>query len=168
MERLGRRSTGAFWTMAVLATWLGMGGDARAGDTRAPVPAAAWREPLTRAEMALASGQTRQAERAWEEARRAAVKARMPHGLLEVGIAYLSIGEVARDRATAVARARQLFLDSLFLARERRDVDGIAAAGHAFASLGDCEVAERAHAVVVRMSPNHGDAPVCARGDLLR
>jgi hypothetical protein len=167
VEKLGRRKIWLFGATSLLLTWLGTGVTAQAG-ARTLVQSAAWREPLSRAEIALANGEMRQAEQAWEEARRAAIRSRMPHGLLEVGVAYLSIGEVTRDRRTALSRARQLFLESLFQARERRDVDGIAAAGQAFASLGDCEVAERAHAVVVSMSSKRSDPPSCARADSWR
>ena len=158
METPGWRRT--FWTAGVLFVWL-MTGETAAAQGRTPAPPSAWREPLSRAEIALANGDMRQAEQAWEEARRAAIRSRTPHGLLEVGVAYLSLGEITRDRQTAVARARQLFLDSLFRARERRDADGIAAAGQAFASLGDCQVARRAHAVAVAMAAKLIDPPAC-------
>lgn len=168
MEKLERRSSGWLWAASLMFTWLGTGAAGEAADARTPVSPVAWREPLSRAEIALANGELRQAEQAWEEARRAAIRWRTPHGLLEVGVAYLSIGEATRDRQTAVARARQLFLESLFQARRRRDADGIAAAAQAFASLGDCEVAERAHAIVLAMSSKRDDAPTCERSDTAR
>jgi hypothetical protein len=42
------------------------------------------------------------------------MQVRTTEGLLAVGDAYLRIGEAARDRATAVASARRLFLAALF------------------------------------------------------
>lgn len=168
METRRWGSTAAFWAVGVLLAWSVIDVTAPAAQARTPAPAAAWRDSLSRAEIALANGEMRQAEQAWEEARRAAIRSRMPHGLLEVGVAYLNIGEATRDRQTAVARARQLFLESLFRARQRRDVDGIAAAGQAFASLGDCEVAERAHAVVLSLSSKRADPPPCVRVDTWR
>ena len=77
--------------------------------------------------------------------------------MLEVGLAYLRIGEAARDRQTAVARARQIFLLALFQARERRDPGVVAAAGEAFASLGDREVADRAFAVAMALAAQNND-----------
>src|SRR5262245_5332234 len=124
-----------------------------------------WREPLARAEAALAEGQPRRAEAAWEEAQRAAMRATAPStGLVDVGLAYLRIGEAAHDRQTAVSRARQLFLRALFRARERRDVEGMTAAGQAFARLGDCEMAERAFAIARTAAPQRSAAaPACER-----
>jgi hypothetical protein len=145
--------------VGVLLTWLLAGPSAATAQTRTPAAPSTWREPLSRAERSLANGEPRQAELAWEEARRAAIRSRLPHALIEVGVAYLSIGEVTRDRQTAAARARQLFLESLFRARERRDVDGIAAASQAFAALGDCEVADRAFRAIAAQRP---ERPACA------
>jgi hypothetical protein len=117
-----------------------------------------WSEPLRRAEAALASGNPRAAEQAWEQAYRAAVQARAPEGLLAVGGAYLRIGEAARDRSTAVARARRIFLTALFQARERDNAAGVAAAAAAFATLGDRDVSERAFAVATALATRHRDA----------
>jgi hypothetical protein len=141
-----------------------------AAETPTPAHEARWREPLDRAEAALARGEARRAEQAWEEAHRAAMRATIPpSGLINVGLAYLRIGEAARDRQTAVSRARQLFLRAFFRARDRRDIDGITAASQAFASLGDCEMAERAYAVVLTMAPQHrGNRPACERVDASR
>jgi hypothetical protein len=134
------------------------------------LPEGPWRGPLARAEAALADGQPRRAEQAWEEARRAAMRATAPStGLVDVGLAYLRIGEAAHDRQTAVARARQLFLRALFRARARRDVDGMTAAGQAFARLGDCEMSGRAFAIVRTVAPRHAAPPaVCERGEASR
>jgi len=131
---------------------------------------AGWREPLGRAEAALADGEARRAEQAWEEAHRAAMRPAMPpSGLVNVGRAYLRIGQAAHDRQTAVSRARQLFLRAMFRARDRRDVDGLTAASQAFASLGDCEMAERAFTVVLKIAPQHREKPpVCDRTDASR
>jgi hypothetical protein len=117
-----------------------------------------WSEPLRRAEAALSSGNSRAAEQAWGQAYRAAVQARAPEGLLAVGGAYLRIGEAARDRSTAVARARRIFLTALFQARDRRDGAGVAAAAAAFATLGDRDVADRGFAVATALASRHGDA----------
>jgi tetratricopeptide (TPR) repeat protein len=159
VEKRGRRST---WMVLTLGTVVG-GLIAVKVTAGAPTLSldAGWREPLDRAEAALAQGQAQRAERAWEEAQRAVMHPGMPPtGLVNVGLAYLRIGEAAHDRQTAVARARQLFLRALFRARHNRDAQGLTEVSHAFALLGDCEVAERAYAVVLTMKPKE-PPPAC-------
>ena len=141
---------------------------APAGNDRTFAPDAAWREPLQRVETALAGGDARGAAHAWEVAYRAAMRARAPEGLLEVGRARLRIGEATRDRQTAVAQARRIFLVALFQARERREPCGVARAGEAFASLGDREVADRAFEVAMALAVRNGDAVVRERIAALR
>jgi hypothetical protein len=148
----------------VMVSTLGAGA-ARAGMSTWPSDAG-WREPLDRAEAALSQGEPQRAEQAWEEAQRAALRPTMPPtGLVNVGLAYLKIGEAAHDRQTAVTRARQLLLRALFRARHQRDVEGLTAVSHAFARLGDCEVAERAFQTVVTMASNQ-PRPVCGHPDV--
>jgi len=158
---------GAFWATG----WLVVATTALVtAETPMPEHEARWREPLGRAEAALAGGQAREAEQAWEQAQRAAMWAGMPpSGLVNVGLAYLKIGEAAHDRQTAVGRARQLFLRAMFRARERRDFDGLTSVSRAFASLGDCEMSKRVFAVALTVAPRHqGPAPACERVDAAR
>jgi tetratricopeptide (TPR) repeat protein len=117
-----------------------------------------WAEPLERASAALAGGDAREARRLWEQAYRAAVVARSSAALLAVGHEYLNIGEATRDRPSAVAEARRLFLAALFAARERQDAHGVALAGQAFAALGDREVADRAFDVAIALASRSRDA----------
>ena len=119
---------------------------------------AAWRDELQHVQVALAWGDGRAATAAWENAGRAAMGARTPEGLLEVGRAALRIGAVTGDRPTAVARARKVFLAALFQARERRDATGVAHAGEAFAAIGDREVADRAFKVAMTLAGQDADA----------
>lgn len=154
------------WTLGALVavTMIGIGWVT--AETGTPAPDAGWREPLDRAEAALSQGEARRAEQAWEEAQRAAMRPTIPpSGLVDVGLAYLKIGEAAHDRQTAVTRTRQILLRALFRARHQRDVDGLTAVSHAFAQLGDCEVAERAFAVVLTMSPKQ-PRPACGHPDV--
>ena len=160
MERHGRQNMWTMWTLGALVavTMIGIGWVT--AETRAPAPDG-WREPLERAEAALSQGEPRRAEQAWEEAQRAAMRPTIPpSGLVDVGLAYLKIGEAAHDRQTAVMRTRQILLRALFRARHQRDVEGLTAVSHAFALLGDCEVAERAFAVALAMSPKQ-PRPAC-------
>jgi hypothetical protein len=154
------------WTLGAVVAVTMIGAGWVTAETRAPVPDAGWREPLDRAEAALSQGEPRRAEQAWEEAQRAAMRPTIPpSGLVDVGLAYLKIGEAAHDRQTAVMRTRQILLRALFRARHQRDVDGLTAVSHAFALLGDCEVAERAFAVAVAMSPKR-PRPACGHLDV--
>ena len=154
------------WMPGALVTATMIGISWVTAETRAPAPDADWREPLERAEAALSQGAPRRAEEAWEEAQRVAMRPTIPpSGLVDVGLAYLKIGEAAHDRQTAVTRTRQLLLRALFRARHQRDVEGLTAVSHAFALLGDCEVAERAFAVVLTMSPKQ-PPPACGHLDV--
>ncbi len=127
-----------------------------------------WREPLQRAETALAGGDARGAELAWQDAYRMAMRVRTPEALLDVGRAYLRIGAAARDRQTAVAWARRLFLEAFVQARERRDAEALAAAGEAFASLGDHHVALRAFDAALALATQRRDAAARDRIAALR
>jgi hypothetical protein len=138
---------------------------ALAGHDASRPAGADWREPLQRAEAALANGERGAAQQAWEQAYRAAMQVRTPEGLLAVGDAYLRIGEAARGRPTAVASARRIFLTALFQARERRDAPGVAAAAAAFAALGDRDVADRGFEIATAVAHRHGDVAVRERID---
>jgi len=89
--------------------------------------------------------------------------AKATEGLLAVGHAYLRIGEAARDRSTAVSRARRIFLTALFQARERREAAAVAAAAAAFASLGDREMADRGFQIAIAVATERGDTTARAR-----
>ena len=126
------------------------------------------RDLLDRAEAALARGDVRGAQLAWQEAHRTAMRARSPVGMLDVGRAYLRIGEAAGDRSAALAQARRIYLVALFQARERRDADTVARAGQAFAALGDREVAGRAFEVALALATQNRDAAARDRIAALR
>jgi tetratricopeptide (TPR) repeat protein len=127
-----------------------------------------WREPLQRAELALAGGDARGAELAWQDAYRMAMRVRTPKALLDVGRAYVRIGEAAHDRQTAVARARRLFLEAFVQARERRDAEALADIGEAFASLGDHHVALRAFDAALALATQRRDTAARDRIAALR
>jgi hypothetical protein len=137
------------WPAAAAVMWLSVGTTAQSSAQRVQGPDARWREPLELAEIALSGGDARGAERAWEEAYRAAIRPGAPEGMLALGHAYIRIGAAAREPQAAVARARQLFLQAFVQAWERRDAKVVAASGEAFASLGDHEMADRIFAVAM-------------------
>jgi hypothetical protein len=142
---------------AYLLAWLIAGAPMVARSGAVLVPDPPWGEPLQRAESLRARGDVPAGEAAWDEAYRAAMRSRVSGGLLDVGRAYLRIGEAARDHGTAVARARRLFLGALFRAREARDPVGVAEAAAAFAGLGDRAVADRAFVVALALAEQDRD-----------
>jgi hypothetical protein len=148
---------GSLRIAAYVLAWLIATLPALAANRSALSPDPAWHEPLQRAEAMLAGGDARRAQEAWEEAYRAAVRSHTPQGALEVGRAYLRIGEAARDHQTALAGARRLYLTALFQARERRDALGVAEAAGAFAALGDREVADGGFAVAIALAERNVD-----------
>lgn len=99
--------------------------------------------PFVRAlDQALVEANVGEAERQWHRAYSEALRARNWEGFLDVGNAYLRIGDAANGRKFAVARARQLYRVALFRARSQDSVDGALRTAQAFAALGDHEVVE--------------------------
>jgi hypothetical protein len=88
--------------------------------------------------------------------------------MIEVGRAYLAIGEVVYDHPMAAARARRIFLSALFLGRGLRNVHAVADSAEALAVLGDHDLAARAFRIAVTLAqrgrdsqcprPHHGSA----------
>jgi tetratricopeptide (TPR) repeat protein len=117
-----------------------------------------WPDQLQRADAALAAGDLRAAQDAWQEAHRAVMGARSPEGLLEAGRAYLRVGEAAHGREAARAQARRVYLAALFQARARGDAETVAHVAQAFAMLGDHAVSERAFAVALTLAGHSRDA----------
>ena len=117
-----------------------------------------WRALLLRAEAALASGDARAAEDSWWQSYRAAMRTREQEGLLDLGHAYLRIGEAAHDRQWALSQVRRVFLRALFQARERRDAEALSAAAEAFASIGDQQVALHAFDAALALARRSRDA----------
>ena len=109
-----------------------------AGERRATV--GPWTAHLRRVDDALGQQNLRAADLAWRDAYVAALVSRRWDGLVEVGDAYLRIGEVAIGRKAEV-RARSIYLDALFRARQQGSLDGALRVAEAFAVLGDHEVA---------------------------
>lgn len=110
-----------------------------AGERRASV--GPWTAHLRRVDDALGQRNLSAADLAWRDAYVAALVSRRWDGLVEVGDAYLRIGEVARGRKTAEAKARSIYLDALFRARQQGSLDGALRVAEAFTVLGDHEVA---------------------------
>jgi hypothetical protein len=79
------------------------------------------------------------AELAWHDAYVQALGSRRWEGMVEVGDAYLHIGQAARGSLPAEAKARRLYLAGLFRARNQDSLEGVLGATEAFARLGDHE-----------------------------
>ncbi len=104
---------------------------------------APWTVHLRRSDEALWQKDIRAARQAWHQAYLEALGKSSWEGMLDVGHAYLRIGEVTRDSEPAKAKARSLYLTALFRARSQGTLDGVLRAGEAFAALGDHEVANQ-------------------------
>ncbi len=102
-----------------------------------------WAASLRRVEDALAQKNVSAAELAWHDAHGAALRSRRWEGMLDVGDAYLRLGEVAKGREAAEATARTLYLSALFRARQEESLDGVLRTAEAFAALGDREVVDQ-------------------------
>lgn len=125
--------------VAITAAFIGAAPTYGEGRSGAATPQ--WVVPLERLNTALASQNVTAAEEAWHEAHRAALGSRQRwDGLIEVGEAYLRIGEVANERQAAQPMARRLYLTALFRARRQGSLDGVLRTADAFAALGDREV----------------------------
>jgi hypothetical protein len=92
---------------------------------RASGPLPEWSTELGHVERALAAGQIAPALRAWERARGAAHASHQWQGPLEVGDAYLRIGDAVELRRAFVATARGLYLEALERARATASLDGV-------------------------------------------
>jgi hypothetical protein len=138
--------------------------ESRGGATTPP-----WVVPLQRLNTALASPNVTAAEEAWHEAHRAALGSRQRwDGLIEVGEAYLRIGEVADERQATQPTARRLYLTALFRARQQGSLDGVLGTAEAFAALGDREVVIQCLRVADQVAERAHDPEARARVEAFR
>lgn len=119
---------------------------------------APWTPHLEQVKDALARENVRTARQAWHEAYGAALRSRGWEGMIAVGDASLWIGERARDRNTADARARQAYLAALLRARQQGSLDGVLRAAEAFGALGDREMAAQGLRVAENLAVRTRDA----------
>jgi hypothetical protein len=122
-----------------------------------------WRGLLRRADTALAEGDGPDAERAWDEAYRLALGTSDPYAMIEVGRAYLAIGEAVYDHPMAAARARRIFLSALFLGRGLRNTLAVADAAEALAALGEHDLAARGFSLAITLAQADREARVVDR-----
>ncbi len=146
-----------------------------AGDATAPRPNVdpPWRSHIRQVDAALLQRDVSGAERAWHEAYNAALRSRRWDGLLEVGNAYLRIGEIAHGRKIAAVKARQIYLAAVSRAHQQGEIDGVIVVAHAFAGLGEVDLVEYCLRIAERLGERTGDAKAreriaAARADLAR
>src|SRR5574341_426666 len=124
---------------------------------------APWTVHIRRSDEALRQQDTKTAQQHWHEAYRAARGRLNWEGMLDVGDAYLRIGEVTGDRESAKGKARSLYMAALLRARSQGCLDGVLRAGEAFADLGDHEVAGEAIRIAEGLAGEGNDPYASAR-----
>ena len=101
-----------------------------------------WVVHIRAADDALARKDVKTAVAAWDEAHLAAGGSWRWEGLIEVGDAYLRIGEATGYRAAAEATARRVYFAALYRACRKDSFHGVLRAAEAFADLGDQQAVE--------------------------
>jgi hypothetical protein len=128
-----------------------------------------WAASLQRVNEALAVKDVSAAEQAWHEAYRTALGTRQRwDGMIEVGEAYLRVGDVAQGSHVARATARRLYLAALIRARQQGSVDGVLRAAQAFSALGDREVVTQCLRVADQVAEQARDPRARARVEAFR
>lgn len=131
---------------------------AAAGEPGSSEVAQPWAPHLQRVDAALAEGTVGAALRAWNQAYSAALGSRRWEGMIDVGDAYLRIGERLAYRPAFVAKARELYLAALFRARQQRSLDGVLRATEAFAALDDRQVVAQCLKIARDLAGRDGNA----------
>jgi hypothetical protein len=111
-----------------------------------------WAAPLAAVDAALTAGDVPAALAAWHTAYGAALGSRRWEGFADAGDAYLRIGRASSAPASAVPRARDLYLSALFRARDAGSLDGVLRVAAAFDSLGDRDVTVQALRMARRLA----------------
>src|SRR2546425_1771714 len=113
-----------------------------------------WRSELDRVDRALADHDVSAAVRSWQEAYPAALGSRTWEAMVEVGQAYVRIGDAASARRAAEPKARQAYLIALFRARQAGALDGVLHTAEAFAALGDEGMVDQSIRIAERLARN--------------
>jgi hypothetical protein len=129
---------------------------------------APWTASLRRVDSALAQRNVSVAELEWHRAYVHALRSRRWEGLVEVGNAYLRIADLANGRKLAAGRARRLYLDALFRARQQGSLDGVLRTADAFSALGDREVVAQCLHVAERVAQRTDDPRARERVEAFR
>jgi hypothetical protein len=116
---------------------------------------------------ALARKDSGAAEVAWHDAYVAALISQRWEGLITVGDALLRIG-TAKGREASETKARSIYLDALFRARQQRSLEGVLRSAEAFAVLSDWEVVRQCLRIAEGLAVQARDAQARARVQAFR
>jgi hypothetical protein len=139
----------------------------RGADPSAPRGAAPWAAHLATVDAALTTGDVPTALSAWHAAYGAALGSRRWEGFADAGDAYLRIGRASSTPASAIPRARDLYLSALFRARDAGALDGVLRIAAAFETLGDRDVATQTLRMARRLAGAHPAPSVRDRAAVL-
>jgi hypothetical protein len=104
-----------------------------------------------------------EAVRAWHDAYVTALGSRRWEGMVEVGDAYLRIGDLSGFRKESEAKARRIYMSALFQARAQGSLDGVLRVADAFLVLGDREVVYQCLRIAESLADRGRDASARAR-----
>lgn len=125
-----------------------------------PIP---WTAHLQKMDDALIKDNVSAAVRAWREAHAAALGSQRWKSMVEVGDAYLRIGEAVEFRRAFVPKAREIYMAALSRARQQGALDGVLRTAEAFVALGDREVVEQCVRIAEDLAARARDAQARAR-----
>lgn len=122
-----------------------------------------WANHLRTVDVALSRHDVPRALSAWREAHAAALGSGGWEGMLQVGHAYLRIGDVADFKRAFVPSAREHYLAALLRARHAGSLDGVLSAAEAFAALGDLGVVRQAMSIAEPLMARPADRRTAER-----
>jgi hypothetical protein len=89
---------------------------------------------------------------AWHVAHEAALRAEGWEALIDVGDAWLRIGDLGGDDAAPYGRAREVYLAAMFRARRQGSLEGVLRVAEIFGALGDEDLATQCARIAERMA----------------
>lgn len=118
---------------------------------------ALWPAHLRTVEHALEKADVNAAVRAWHDAYGAALGSGRWEGMVEVGDAFLRIGEVSGARTGSKPNARRAYRVAFIRAVQQGSADGLLRVAEAFAALGDRAVATQCLRIAARLAAEKND-----------
>jgi hypothetical protein len=124
-----------------------------------PARDTAWEAHVIAVDRALAADDVTAAVLAWHDAYGAALATGRWEPLVEVGDAFVRIGEAASSSSGSRANARLAYLGALTRAQRDGSVDGVQRVAQAFEALGDYAVAAQCTRIAQRLAERGGARP---------
>jgi hypothetical protein len=118
-----------------------------------------WQAHVAVVDRALAVADVSGAVRAWHDAYGAALASGQWEALVEVGDAFVRIGDAAASAAGSRSNARQAYLAALVRAQRDGSADGARRVARAFEALGDHAVAAQCGRIASRLAERGGARP---------